>query len=406
MNNIKFHKLKEMLVKATPDQFNGIFLICGESFLVKEAFNSLCDFLLEGQDSTFTIEKLEGDSTPVGDIVEHVSTLSFLVPKKITAVLNMPLFSHDNSPGQIRYNASDLDFLTNFLKGGVPENHFLIMTSNVSDKRKKIYKAIQKYGFIIDCTVASGSRKADLDEQISVLKALCSKELSKTNKKLDTAAFKALTELTDFNLEIFAQNLEKLVIYVGQRNNITSEDVRAIVVRDKKDPVFNLTNAIMEKELKKALNCLNSLLTEGFHPLQILKSLENLIRKLIITLSFVMETYPEKKSNFKQVTFNQFKQTILPKIVQYDQNTIGQLKETEAFLSDQGLKKKNTNDLLLAPNPKNAYPVFQIIQKSENFSLDELSQALFFLSELDEKLKSSNLDEKTQIENFIINLCS
>jgi len=78
----------------------------------------------------------------------------------------------------------------------------------------------------------------------------------------------------------------------------------------------------------------------------------------------------------------------------------------DCFLNQDSKKNKKQNELLLAPNPGNAYPVFIIFQKSENFSLIELNHALIFLSDVDYRLKSSSFDAKTALENFIINICS
>jgi DNA polymerase III delta subunit len=105
--------------------------------------------------------------------------------------------------------------------------------------------------------------------------------------------------------------------------------------------------------------------------------------------------------------FNAFKQSILPKVVEYDKKTKTDIKKlNESFLNHDSKKKTKQNELFLAPNPKNAYPVFQIFQKSENFSQKELNQALIFLSDMDYKMKSSSFNEKTALENFIINICS
>jgi len=84
------------------------------------------------------------------------------------------------------------------------------------------------------------------------------------------------------------------------------------------------------------------------------------------------------------------------------------IEDREKYLSkeDSNKKTKIVNDLFLAPNPQNSYPVFQIFQKSENFSLNELNQALIFFSDLDYRLKSTSFDAKTAIENFIIKICS
>ncbi len=233
--------------------------------------------------------------------------------------------------------------------------------------------------------------------------------MSIVGKTLDNQAFFALKELTGFDLDLFSQNLEKLVAYTGKNTTIGIADVQSVIVRDKKDPIFNLTNAFMEKDLKSSLFYLNSLFNEGYHPLQILKSFENLIRKLILVKCFTREFCQTNRINLKAVNFNAFKQSVLPEITAYDHRTKLAIEEQDTALSKEDAKKKKSGsvstDLLLAPNPKNPYPVFQSIQKSENFSLADLNQALFFLSDLDYGLKSSSFDAKTKIESFIINSC-
>lgn len=163
----------------------------------------------------------------------------------------------------------------------------------------------------------------------------------------------------------------------------------------------------MEKNTEKTLFYFNSLLNKGFHILQLLRSLENQIRKLILVKCCAQKISRSKTHGIKKMGFNAFKQFILPKVVEYDKKTKTDIKElNESFLNHDSKKKTKQNELLLAPNPKNAYPVFQIFQKSENFSQKELNHALIFLSDVDYKLKSSSFDAKTTIENFIINICS
>ncbi len=59
--------------------------------------------------------------------------------------------------------------------------------------------------------------------------------------------FSELTDRTGFNPSLVAQNIDKLLAYTGSRTAITRADVTAIIQRDKKDPIFSLTNALMEK---------------------------------------------------------------------------------------------------------------------------------------------------------------
>jgi len=344
----------------------------------------------------------------MGDIIEQVSTFSFLVPKKIVLVKHAPLFSRVQKSTDISFDVSDLDHLSRVIEKGLPDNHFLVITTNTADKRKKIFKTIEKNGLVIDCSVAQGIRKADQDEQQQVLQNVAGQILSATGKSIHGQALQQLLDLTGFNLDLLSQNIGKLVSYSGTRQMIEPSDIKAVIKRDKKDPIFNLTNAFLDKNAKQAIIYLTSLLNEGYHPLQILKSFENQMRKLLMVKCVAQVLLAPQKIKLKGMNFNSFKQTVLPKIVTHDLQTKASCEKQENPASGEKkkTKKKAVNDLLLAPNPKNAYPVYQIFQKSENFSINELQYSLFFLSDLDYKLKSSSFDAVTAIEHFIISVCS
>ncbi len=413
-NILKHNQLDEFLTSVQEKDIPALTLIYGEFFLIKQAFKTLSSFLLGNENPEFALETLEGGIVSMGDIIEQVSTFSFLVPKKIVAVKNAPLFQTKQGSSNISFSSSDLDRLNEFIGKGVPKNHYLILTTGLVDKRKKIYKAIADKGLIIDCSVAQGAKKADLDEQRAILQNVAGQILSKSEKTIDNQAFHALVDLTGFNLDLLSQNLEKLIAYSGKAKMISMADVKAVVKRDKKDPIFNLTNAFMAKDVKNALFYLDSLFNEGFHPLQILKSFENLIRKLILVKCFTQKFYENnnlkvtRKMSLKNMNFNLFKQRVLPKVIHHDEKIKTMIEEQDKYFSknDSNGKTKKPNDLFLAPNPQNAYPIFQTFQKSENFSLNELNQALIFFADLDYRLKSSSFDAKIAIENFIINTCS
>ncbi len=404
---VKHNHLENFLNSAPSNTLPDLIFIHGEPYLIKQALDNTSSYLLGSRPDKFAVEVLEGGSVTMGEIIEQVSTFSFFVSEKIVVVKNIPLFQPKTKTSEIVFSQSETDHFMDFIEKGIPENHYLILTANSVDKRKKTFKKIQNKALIIDCQVAAGSRKADIDEQRAVSQRIARKIVLKADKKLDTNAFISLFDLTGFNLELFSRNLEKLILYAGKNSNITNEDVKSVISRDKTDPVFNLTNAFMEKDVKKALFYFNSLIFKGFHILQMLRSLENQIRKLILVKCCVLQLSQGKTLGIKKMGFNGFKQNILPGIVEYDQKTRKDIKElNEYFVSQDSKKKTKQNELLIAPNPKNAYPVFQTFQKSENFSQKELNQALIFLSDLDYRMKSSSFDVKTALENFIINTCS
>ena len=69
-------------------------------------------------------------------------------------------------------------------------------------------------------------------------------------------------------------------------------------------------------------------------------------------------------------------------------------------------KKKLKTDLLLARNPKNAYPVYQLLKKSERYSKTELIGAFNYLNEADRQLKISAQNPKLLLERLIFRICN
>ena len=380
-------------------------MICGEAFLVKEAFDTLSSFLLREVNPKFALDLLDGSSVSMGEIIEQATTFSFLLTRKVIAVKNAPLFLATAS--EISYSPADLDLLTALVEKGIPDMHTLVLTCSTLDRRKKVFKTLQTHGMIIDCIVSQGAARADLEAQKLVLQDIAATRLAAAKKRMDTPAFNALVDQTGFNPELFARNIEKLAAYTGKSPVIGIGDIQAVVIRDKKDPIFSLTNAILEKDAASALLVLSSLFREGFHPLQILKSFENQVRKLLMikaAIPFLSKDIP----SFKRMNFNRFKQEMMPLILAHDEKTKKELADRDHSLfleKSPGKEKAVSADLMLAPNPQSPYPVFLMFQKSENFSLNSLKDAMIALGDLDYQLKTSPIEAHIGIENFIITIC-
>ena len=78
------------------------------------------------------------------------------------------------------------------IDNGFPENHYLVITTDIVDKRKRLFKLIQEKGHVIDCTVPRGERQADKAEQEAVLYNRLTAVLKRERKTMSPPAF-ALT---------------------------------------------------------------------------------------------------------------------------------------------------------------------------------------------------------------------
>lgn len=409
---IKHNRLEKYLTSIDlnnniSESIANLIFIYGEKFLIRHCLDLVSSIFSDRQENKncFAFETLEGSTASMGEIIEQVTTFSFFQAGKVIIVKNIPLFRTGSSTDDICFSDSELDHFEGLLEKGIPENHFLILTADLADKRKKLFKTISTKGLIVDCQVPKGQRKTDLDEQKDVLRTVLSKVLSKSGKRIDSQAFETLHEMTGFNIDLFSSNLEKLIDYAGRTDLITADHVNKIISRDREEPVFNFTSSFMEKNLSQTLFYLNTLLDQGYHLLQILKAFENQVRKLILFKAF--QTSKKNLPNTRSITFNMFKQTILPDMIEQDRELNQEIETAQRYFSQQDSKKKNKqSDLLLAPNPNNPYPMYKLFLNAGNFSREELNQTLIFLAGIDYKIKSSSFDAKTVIENHIINICS
>ena len=306
--------------------------------------------------------------------------------------------------------------LQNAVEKGFPKGNHLIITTDMADKRRKLFKTIREQGVIIDCSVPTGDRRADRIAQEAVLSESMNEILGQSGKRMDKNAYLALYEMTGFDLRTFSNNLQKLISYVGDRKNITTDDVEFVLKRTKKDPIYDLTNAVSERNMEKSLFFLDTLLADNLHPLQVLAAITNQIRRLLLVKDFVKN--PHGGEWYGGIGFHEFKSRIMSAIQAYDADLLGQWETWDRMLSKhrgkdnqssktKGKKKKSRpgTDLVIAKNPKNPYPVYQMLLKSERFTMDELMAVLELLSQTDLRLKSTRQNPRLLLEKLILFIC-
>jgi DNA polymerase III subunit delta len=303
---------------------------------------------------------------------------------------------------------NDQESLLAAVAKGFAHRHHLIITVHAKvPKNLKLYKSIRDHGWIVDCNVPTGERRADRAVQEDVLRRSLETILAPTGKRFQAGAFEALCRLTGFDLRTFVQNVEKLVDFTGQRTDIAPEDVHTLLRRTKSDPIFELTNAVADRNLNQALFYIGSLLDGRLYPLQILSALANQVRKLLVAKSFALSR--EGRCWRAGMAYPQFQSDVMPAIAEFDrrirETSQGWQAATDETQDGKSGKPKNTHDLALAPNAGNPYPVYQTLLKSEKYSRQELVAALAVLSQADLRLKSTGQNAAMVLYKAAMEIC-
>lgn len=298
--------------------------------------------------------------------------------------------------------------LRDAIEKGFPAGHALVITAEGADKKHGLYDIIRDKGLVIDCSVPKGSRKVDQETRDALLRDRMTELLGRAGKRMEPRAYAAMVEMTGFDVRTFSGNLEKLIQYVGERPMITAADVGEVLDRTRKDPIYEMTEAVTDRKLGNALFYVSSLLGDGFFPLQILAALINQVRRLMVARDF-MES-PEGRAWAPGMGYPQFQNVVMPQAKAYDQRRIDMLTAWQEALrppdqKKKGKPKKTDTDLVLTKASRSPFPVFRLLQKASVFDKEELTNALDALHEADLKLKSAGTDHRLVLEWAVTRIC-
>ncbi|MCI5122837.1 MAG: DNA polymerase III subunit delta, partial [Candidatus Electrothrix sp. AUS4] len=192
------------------------------------------------------------------------------------------------------------------LDTGIPQNNILMLLAEEVDKRKKLYKAFKEKYTVIDLHVDTGASAHARKEQQAILQEQVRTVLRKMNKSMAPQVVEHLLERVGFHPVAVVMETEKLALSVGEVERITGEDLDRMVGRTRQEAVFELTQAISDRQIDQALLITARLQENGIHALAILATLRNFTRTLLLfRLLLEQEQYNFRPGISAQVFQNQ-----------------------------------------------------------------------------------------------------
>jgi len=258
--------------------------------------------------------------------------------------------------------------LANLLDRGLPEWSFLLLTAAQVDKRTRLYKRFDEIGAVLYLGLERD--KSGKVSRENVLEFI-GRRLGQAAKHLEPRAREMLLDRAGDDLRALQQELEKLLLFVGDRPSIRAADIEAIVTDCGEGWIFDLTRAVADRDAPAALAQLARLLSQGDHPLRLLATITSEVRRLLVARQ-LLETDLVRQWK-RGMTYQQFQQNIL----------------------------KQGAPLLM----RNPYADYMCFQRAERFSLDELRTCMDGLYDADLRLKSSGSQPRLVLESLILSMC-
>ena len=240
-------------------QFNKVYLLYGEEAYLKKFYKEKLRHAIVAPDDTMNYAYYEGKGVNPNEIIDLAETLPFFAERRLIILENT---------GFLKNASPELaDYLSE-----MPESTSMIFIESEVDKRGKLYKAIQSHGRAVELV------KQDEMTLLRWIAGLAKKE----GKLMQESAVRHFLAKVGMDMENIQKELEKLFCYTLEKEEITIEDIEEICTEQITNRIFDMVNAVAEKEQRKALDYYNDLLALKEPPLRILALLTRQFETLLV----------------------------------------------------------------------------------------------------------------------------
>ena len=259
--------------KAKPAVAAKIYAVVGSDDVeIKHTAAELADKLKPKEAGDFGLEIIDGAAdnadqaaAKIRSTIEALRTLPFFGGGKLVWLKNAN-FLADDQKGRSAAVQEALEELAETIDGGFGnEITFLISAIDV-DKRRSFYKSLAKRAELQIFDKLDSSRGGWEEEATEMVQTRARK------RKLQFAddALELFVLLTGGDTREIENELEKIDIYLGKEHAVNVDLVRELVPLTREGVIFDLSNALAERDLERALDLVRQLLDQGESPIGIL----------------------------------------------------------------------------------------------------------------------------------------
>ena len=233
-------------------------LLSSEGVLVQDALKKLKNVIAADISETNT-EYFHAAEVKMDKIVQSAQTLPFLAKRR---------FIHIGHVEKLK--TKEHDALIKYIEEPNPTT-LLCLSGAKIDQRTKLGKSLVKHKFLFNMTPPNQKE----------LPRWLIERARQHQCTLDMDAAFLMTDLIGNDLALLERSLEKTILYAHPHKDLTFEHIQECVAATRLNSVFELTDAIGERQLEQALILLNKVLSGGESALLVLSMLARHLRQLI-----------------------------------------------------------------------------------------------------------------------------
>ncbi len=342
----------------------------------KEAALKLSRELVPPDNADFGLEVVSGQADNsdhaariVSETIQALQTLPFFGGDKVVW-LQGANFLGDSVTGRASATLEAVEALTSVLEAGLPGEVQFILNASEIDKRRSFYKKLGKMGHVEVFDKVDISREG-WETKVMGEVAARARELG---LKFENGALERFVLLVGADTRQLESELEKLYLYTGGKKSASIEDVRAIVASTHAGVIFEIGDAIAQRNLKLALELVDTQLRRGENAIGLLlAAVVPRVRSMLQAKDIVERHRLSAGRNYRQF-----------------ESEVNRLPETETA----HLPRKKDGGI-------SCYPLFLAAQQCGRFTLPELKDALDACLRANLRLVTTQLDPRLVLHQLI-----
>lgn len=262
--------------------FRPVYLLYGEEAYLKKQYKDKLTKAIFPDGDTMNYSYFEGKGIAVTELIDLGETMPFFAERRLIVVENSGFFK------------SAAPELADYMKA-MPDTTCFIFVESEVDKRGKLFKAVKDKG----CVVEMGRQ----DEKTLLI--WIASNMKREGKLIKESTARYLVAKTGADMENLEKEMEKLFSYTLGRAEVTVEDVDEICTTQITNKIFEMVEAVAEKQQKKALDYYYDLLALKEPPMRILYLLTRQF-KLLLEVKELQKQNFEKAQIAKTVGLHPF----------------------------------------------------------------------------------------------------
>ncbi|HUD21870.1 MAG TPA: DNA polymerase III subunit delta [Acidobacteriaceae bacterium] len=241
----------------------GYVLLGDEAFLYQRCRQGVLAALAPPEARDFSLHDFDLADTPIFEVLDCAQTPSLMAPFQVLFVRNLKLL-YGRGSRKAEFAAMDAYF-----RSPNPQAVLLFVADHLripTDLRRMDFQDKERYDRIREtlgdwCGMVELARVAESDAVRWV-----AQEAESRGIRFDPDAARELVDALGADMMLVASEMEKLCLYVGGsgslegKNHITLGDVETMVLAAKQRSLYELTDAISQKDRTRALLLLHGLL--------------------------------------------------------------------------------------------------------------------------------------------------